>query len=90
MSRHYVCVNHTEQREGETLAKAVQEALDDYFARLGGHEPDGVYRMVMEEVERPLFECVMRHCEGNQSRAAQYLGLNRGTLRKKLRYYGLA
>ncbi|MFP4079937.1 MAG: DNA-binding transcriptional regulator Fis [Ectothiorhodospira sp.] len=77
----------TEQRE--TLAAAVAQALEEYFARLDGHEPDGVYRMVMEEVERPLLECVLHHCNGNQSRAAQYLGLNRGTLRKKMRQYDL-
>lgn len=75
--------------ERETLAAAVAQALDDYFTRLDGHEPDGLYRMVMEEVERPLLECVLRQCNGNQSRAAQYLGLNRGTLRKKLRQHGL-
>ncbi|HSP01566.1 MAG: DNA-binding transcriptional regulator Fis [Thioalkalivibrio sp.] len=76
--------------EGETLARAVHQSLEDYFARLDGHEPDGLFRMVMEEVERPLLECVLRHCEGNQSRAAQFLGLNRGTLRKKLKQHGLS
>lgn len=79
------------QDEGSdhTLAKAVRAALEQYFAQLGGHEPDDLYRMVIEEVERPLLECVMRHSGGNQTRAAQYLGLNRGTLRKKLRQYDI-
>ncbi|AHK79066.1 Fis family transcriptional regulator [Ectothiorhodospira haloalkaliphila] len=76
-------------QESETLAVAVEQALTEYFAKLDGHEPDNLYRMVIEEVERPLLECVLRHCDGNQSRAAQYLGLNRGTLRKKLRQYEL-
>jgi Fis family transcriptional regulator, factor for inversion stimulation protein len=75
--------------EGETLSRAVHQSMEDYFARLDGHEPDGLFRMVMDEVERPLLECVLRHCEGNQSRAAHYLGLNRGTLRKKLKLHGL-
>ncbi|EHQ52225.1 MULTISPECIES: DNA-binding transcriptional regulator Fis [Ectothiorhodospira] len=82
-------MTHEIKGESETLAKAVHQALDDYFAHLDGHEPDNVYRLVMEEVERPLLASVLRHCDGNQSRAAQYLGLNRGTLRKKLRQYGL-
>jgi Fis family transcriptional regulator len=71
------------------LASAVRCALDHYFERLDGHQPDDLYRMVLEEVERPLLECVMRHCDGNQTRAAQYLGLNRATLRKKLRHYDI-
>jgi Fis family transcriptional regulator len=74
-------------RPPEPLARAVKCALDEYFAQLDGHQPDDLYRMVLEEVERPLLECVMLHCEGNQTRAAQYLGLNRATLRKKLRHY---
>jgi Fis family transcriptional regulator len=73
----------------ETLGEAVKAALDRYFETLDGHHADDLYRMVIEEVERPLLECVMFHCGGNQTRAAQYLGLNRGTLRKKLRHHGL-
>jgi Fis family transcriptional regulator len=45
--------------------------------------------MVMDEVERPLLECTMEYCGGNQTKAAKYLGLNRGTLRKKLKHHGL-
>lgn len=73
----------------QTLSSAVHEALERYFEQLDGHEPDDLYRMVMEEVERPLLQCVMHHCGGNQTRAAHYLGINRGTLRKKLKQYGL-
>lgn len=72
-----------------TLSTAVHEALEHYFEQLAGHEPDNLYDMVMEEVERPLLECVMEHSGGNQTRAAQFLGLNRGTLRKKLKQYGI-
>ncbi|HEV56971.1 MAG TPA: DNA-binding transcriptional regulator Fis [Phycisphaerales bacterium] len=71
------------------LAEAVKQALERYFEHLDGHAPGELYRMVLEEVERPLLDCVMRHCGGNQTRAAEHLGINRGTLRKKLRQYGL-
>ncbi len=73
----------------DTLGEAVKAALEQYFETLDGHHPDDLYRMVIEEVERPLLECVMFHCGGNQTKASQYLGLNRGTLRKKLRHYGI-
>ena len=71
------------------LAEAVRQALERYFEHLDGHAPGELYRMVIEEVERPLLECVMRHCGGNQTKAAEHLGINRGTLRKKLKQYGL-
>lgn len=76
-------------RRRATLGEAVKAALERYFETLDGQRPDELHRMVIEEVERPLLECVMFHCGGNQTRASQYLGLNRGTLRKKLRYYGI-
>lgn len=67
----------------------VAEALEAYFQKLNGHDCSGLHRLVLEEVEVPLLEAVMRHCGGNQTRAAQVLGINRGTLRKKLQQYGL-
>lgn len=76
-------------RDGEPLRQCVREALESYFAHLGEHSPCGLYRMVLSEVEPPLLESVMRYTRGNQSRAAALLGLNRGTLRKKLRQYNL-
>ncbi len=66
------------------------EALDSYFATLNGHKPGHLYDLVMREVEEPLFKAVLDYVEGNQSRAADILGINRGTLRKKLKTYGLA
>ena len=66
------------------------EALDSYFATLNGHKPGHLYDLVMREVEEPLFKAVLDYVEGNQSRAADVLGINRGTLRKKLKTYGLA
>lgn len=77
------------ERRQQPLASAVETALKRYFQQLDGHEPNELYRLVMEEVERPLLATVLEYCEGNQSRAAKALGLNRGTLRKKLRQHGL-
>jgi Fis family transcriptional regulator len=56
---------------------------------LNGHKPAQLYDLVMREVEEPLFKIVMGHVHGNQSRAATILGINRGTLRKKLKEFGL-
>lgn len=71
------------------LRNLVHSALEMYFADLDGHLPNNVYQLVMTEVEIPLLQCVMHHCGGNQSKAAAVLGINRGTLRKKLKHYGL-
>ena len=71
------------------LHEVVREALEEYISTLDGDAPRGLYEMVMREVERPLLECALNHCGGNQSRAAQCLGLSRGTLRKKLHEHGL-
>jgi len=71
------------------LRKVTEEALGNYFANLNGQKPNELYSLVMSEVEAPLFKAVMSYTGGNQSRAAQILGINRGTLRKKLRTYGL-
>ncbi len=58
-------------------------------ATLNGHKPAQLYDLVMREVEEPLFKVVMVHVQGNQSRAATILGINRGTLRKKLKEFGI-
>ena len=73
----------------QSLRQAVHAALELYFRDLDGFQPDDLYRMVLQEVEPPLLERVMHHARGNQSKAAEMLGINRGTLRKKLRLYGL-
>jgi Fis family transcriptional regulator len=67
-----------------------EQALCTYFDSLNGHRPGRLYNLVMREVELPLFQAVMDYADGNQSRAATILGINRGTLRKKLREYGLS
>ena len=66
------------------IDECVRESLHSYFRDLDGETPDGVYDMVMRLVEKPLLEVVMSHADNNQSRAADWLGLNRNTLRKKL------
>ncbi|MES1195438.1 MAG: helix-turn-helix domain-containing protein [Steroidobacter sp.] len=63
--------------------------MDTYFTNLNGHIPGELYNLVIREVEEPLFRAVLGYVDGNQSRAAEVLGINRGTLRKKLREYGL-
>ncbi len=72
------------------LRAHAEEALNEYFGALNGHRPARLYQLVMREVELPLFRSVMQYAEGNQSRAATILGINRGTLRKKLLDYGLS
>jgi Fis family transcriptional regulator len=72
------------------LRSMTEEALDHYFASLNGHAPGHLYDLVLREVEEPLFRAVLDYSEGNQSRAAEVLGINRGTLRKKLRTYGIS
>ena len=74
----------------EPLRKCVRDAIDNYFAQLDGHTCNGLYRLVIGEVEAPLFEAVMLNAEGNQTLAAEMLGISRGTLRKKLKEYGLS
>jgi Fis family transcriptional regulator len=71
------------------LRTMTAEALDAYFSTLNGHKPGHLYELVLREVEEPLFKAVLDYAAGNQSRAAEILGINRGTLRKKLKTYGL-
>jgi len=73
----------------QDLAACVKNALDEYFKDLDGQPPHAVYDMVLQCVERPLLEYVLNRAGGNQSKAAEILGLNRNTLRKKLKQYNL-
>ncbi len=77
------------ERRKEPLRACVQSALDLYFLDLDGHQADGVYDMVVGQVEQAMLESVMQHTRSNQTRAAEVLGINRSTLRKKLKLYGL-
>ena len=66
------------------MARTVRRAIDGYFKDLDGEKASGVYDMVINCVEKPLLDVVMKHADGNQSRAAEWLGINRNTLRRKL------
>ena len=68
----------------KNIEDCVRNSLESYFRDLHGTEPDGMYEMLVRVVEKPLLAVVMARAEGNQSKAAQWLGLNRNTLRKKL------
>ena len=72
-----------------TLRDSVEHALENYFSQLDGAPVTDVYQLVLSEVEAPLLEKVMEYTGDNQTRASAMLGLNRGTLRKKLKQYGL-
>lgn len=77
----------TSKKSKKPLCKHTEDALDQYFRTLNGDRPGELYDLVIGEVERPLFKAVMDYTQGNQSQAAGILGINRGTLRKKLRTY---
>jgi Fis family transcriptional regulator len=75
--------------QGHTLRQCVEVALNNYFEQLDGQPAAGLYDLVLAEVEAPLLEAVLAYTRGNQTQASKVLGLNRGTLRKKLKQYGL-
>lgn len=68
----------------KNIEECVRETLDQYFKDLRGAEPHSMHDMVIRTVEKPLLDVVMRQAEGNQSKAAEWLGINRNTLRRKL------
>ena len=72
----------------QSLRDCVEQAMDNYFKNLEGQSVRDVYELVMAEVEAPMLEIVMKYTRHNQTKAAELLGLNRGTLRKKLKQYG--
>jgi len=71
------------------LGAAVQQALREYFKDLDGQPPHAVYDMVIQCIEKPMIEYVLNHAGGNQSKAAEILGLNRNTLRKKMQQHNI-
>ena len=71
------------------MARSVKKAIDGYFKDLDGERASGVYDMVINSVEKPLLESVLHKLRGNQSHAAQVLGINRNTLRKKMKAHGI-
>ena len=76
-------------KKSEPLRHCVSDAMARYFQNLNGHGANNLYRLVMNEVEAPLLESVMKHTGGNQTLAASLLGISRSTLRKKLSLYDL-
>ncbi len=74
---------------GNEIGRSVERSLDDYFKRLDGEPPHGVYDMVITQVERVLLSSMLERSNGNQTHAADMLGLNRNTLRAKLAKYKL-
>ena len=66
------------------IDECIRTSLEQYFKDLRGAEPHAIYEMVIQVVEKPLLDVVMQRAEGNQSRAAEWLGINRNTLRRKL------
>ena len=83
---HDLTIRHHTQ---DTLEQTVWRSLEAYFADLDGAKPHPLHEMVLVAVERPLLKFAMSRCEGNQSAAAQLLGINRNTLRRKLMDYDM-
>ena len=81
--------SESNKQEISQLSHAVKHSIRRYLYGLEGTQPKNMYEMVLRQVEKPLFEAILEHTKGNQSRASELLGLNRGTLRKKLRSYNL-
>lgn len=77
------------ERRKQPISACIDNALERYFDDLDGHQPADLYRMVLHEVEQPLLKAVLDYTRGNQSKAAEILGINRSTLRKKLETYNL-
>lgn len=86
---HKKIINIDQSPDQSCLSETVRRALDSYFSDLDGHETSDLYELVISQVEKPLFEAVMQHTRGNITKAAAVLGMNRGTLRSRLKKYGL-
>ena len=78
-----------ENVQEQSLRSSVESTMENYFHHLDGQSVTDVYDMVLQEIEAPLLEIVMKNTRQNQTKAAELLGLNRGTLRKKLKRYSL-
>jgi Fis family transcriptional regulator len=80
---------HPKDKSRGPLAASVKAAVERYFHDLNGEKPGNLYEMVISEVEAPLLEAALRYAQSNQCRAAEILGINRNTLRKKLKLYDI-
>lgn len=79
----------TRMNGGNEICRSVEKSLDEYFHKLDGEQPHGIYDMVIANVERSLLATIMMRAGGNQTHAADMLGLNRNTLRTKLSKYNI-
>jgi len=79
----------SESIESITLRQAVKDTLRNYFTNIGSEQPIDFYSILLEEIERPLLEVLINHTHYNQVKMANILGISRGTLRKKLKQYGM-
>ena len=79
----------TEASRENELSTTVRKVMRQYFKDLDGEKASGIYDMVVLAVEKPMLEVVMLQAQGNQTRAAELLGMNRNTLRKKLQQHGM-
>ena len=77
------------ERRKKSIRNSVSSAIELYLGDLDGHRVNDLYHVVMNEVEPAILGVVMEHVEGNQTQAAEILGISRGTLRKKLKQYSL-
>lgn len=77
------------ERRTTALRSSVETCLQLYFKKLNGEKAADLYKMVISEVEYALIHTVLEHTQGNQSKAAEYMGITRGTLRKKIKEHGL-
>ena len=77
------------QTKASPLRTQAKVAIKNYLSQLNGNDVDDMYDLVLSEIEAPMLEEVMQYTRGNQTRAANLLGIIRGTLRKKLKKYGM-
>ena len=76
-------------KKSDPLALCVTQSMQQYFNDLNGEKPQNLHNFFINEVEKPFLEVVMNHVDGNQTKAADMLGINRNTLRKKLKTYDI-
>ena len=82
-------LNSQSQVTNKPLRDSVKQALRNYLSQLDGQDVNDLYELVLVEVEHPMLDMVMQYTRSNQTRAANMLGITRGTLRKKLKKYGM-
>jgi len=75
------------KKQSNTLQQSVEQAIRTYLTDLDGEIPCNLFDTVIAEIEQPMLQTVLKYCNHNQSKTATYLGINRGTLRKKLKQY---